>query len=84
MKHAKKNCNSITKDLNNVQSIMQIDATPNDGYVLRILQAYRDNCNVKWATESDGTCNNPLYKMMNEHQDIRAKLLDEAIEKLTK
>lgn len=72
----------LLKDLNDQQAVMNLDATPDEGYVLRILQAYRDNCNVKWATSTDGTCDNPLYQTMNEHQEERAKLLDSAIEKL--
>ena len=73
---------NILKDLNNKQAIMYIDATPEKNYVLRILMAYRENCNIKWCTGTDGTCDNPLYQKMNEDQEKRAKLLDEAILKL--
>ena len=61
------------------QSIIHIDATPDDGYVLRILQAYRENCNSKWATSTNGECDNPIFDLMNKHQDQRAELLDKAI-----
>ena len=65
------------------QSILHVDGTPNDGYVLRILQAYRENCNCKWSDTTDGQkTENPLLVLMNEQQDQRAKLLDEAINKL--
>jgi hypothetical protein len=64
------------------QPIIYVDSTPDSGYVLRILKAYRDNCDCKWATSCDGECDNLLLKTMNEHQDQRAKLLDEAIDKL--
>lgn len=64
------------------QEVLHIDATPDEHYVLRILQAYRMNCDTRFATGTDGTCDNPLFQMMNEHQEQRAKLLDEAIAKL--
>ena len=64
--------------------VLHIDGTPDENYVLRILQTYRENCNCKWATSIDGLCNNTLFTLMNEHQDRRAKLLDAAIEKLSK
>lgn len=65
------------------QPILHIDGTPDEGYPLRILEAYRENCNCKW---SDNTSReepmNPLLKMMNEHCEQRALLLDKAIAKL--
>lgn len=64
------------------QEVKYIDATPDEGYPLRILQAYRENCDCFWATSADGSCDNPIYTLMNEHQKQRAKILDKAIEKL--
>lgn len=65
------------------QPILHIDGTPDSGYVMRILRAYRENCNSMWATSTDGSeCDNPLLQMMNEMQVKRAELLDEAIKKL--
>ena len=64
------------------QPVLFIDGTPDDEYVMRILRAYRDNCNSKWATATDGSCDNPMFQLMNEHQDQRAKVLDEAIKKM--
>jgi len=64
------------------QSIIHVDGTPDENYVLRILQAYRENCNCKWATGTDGSCDNPMFQLMNEHQDQRAELLDQAISEL--
>ncbi len=62
------------------QPIIYVDATPNGGYVLRILQAYRQNCNCKWAdTSSPNETQNPLLVMMNETNDKRARLLDKSI-----
>ena len=63
----------------NKQEVMFIDSTPDENYPLRILQTYRHRCKERWATESDGSCDNPLYRLMNEHQEQRAKLLDKAI-----
>lgn len=57
------------------QVIIHIDATPDDEYVLRILRAYRANCNCKWA----GSGPSLLVDFMNDCTDKRAKLLDEAI-----
>lgn len=60
-----------------------INGTPDGNYALRILQTYRERCNEKWILEgnfSEGT--KRLYEAMNEHQDLRAKELDEAIKKL--
>lgn len=59
----------------NKQTINYINATPDEGYILRILQAYRNNCDCKWVSNVD----NPLIQEMNMLQDKRAKLLDEAI-----
>jgi len=66
------------------QMVLQIDGTPDENYPLRILQAYRDNCNCLWATSLDGLCDNPLFTEMNKHQRQRAEILDRAIEKLIK
>ena len=62
-----------------------IDATPNDGYPLRIIQAYRQDCDCKWADTTDGEdTENPLLRLMNDLNEQRAKILDMAIKKLTK
>ena len=59
-----------------------IDGTPDGNYALRILYAYRARCKEKWIVDgvSDGV--KRIYDAMNEHQDLRAKELDEAIKKL--
>jgi len=64
--------------------IEQVDATPDIKYPLRILQTYRENCNCKWSTDTQGNCDNELFKIMNEHTDQRAKILDKALEILKK
>jgi len=63
------------------EMVYHIDSTPNEGYPLRILKTYRENCNSKWSSTSD---DNSLLEVMNKHQDQRAEILDKAIEVLEK
>lgn len=57
-----------------------IDATPDDEYPLRILRAYREDCNLTWATTTDGTpSDSRLVEAMNDMQRERAAILDRAI-----
>ena len=75
----------ILKDFKLIpEPIHHVDATPDKQYPLRILRAYRENCNSKIATSSDGSCDNPLFQYMNECSEERAKILDEAIQILEK
>jgi hypothetical protein len=68
---------------NNVVSKHHIDATPDGDYPLRILQSYRDDCDIMWTDSTSGSePMNALYKAMNEHQKQRAVVLDKAITKL--
>ena len=65
------------------QPILYVDGTPDKGYPLRILEAYRQECDCKWADTTDGEeTENPLLKMMNEHCEKRAEILDRAIKLL--
>ena len=65
------------------EPVRYIDATPDDNYPIRILQAYLDNCNCKWSDNTIGDePQNPLLKYMNELSDERAKILSKAITKL--
>ena len=68
------------------ESIMHIDSTPNDDYPLRILRAYKANCDVKWSDNTTSNENtkplNPLLQMMNDHCNERATILDDAIKVL--
>ena len=63
------------------QLILHVDATPDKDYPLRILKAYRENCNCRWSETfyPDLETTNPVLALMNQHQEQRAKLLDEAI-----
>jgi len=65
------------------QPVLHIDGTPNEDYPLRILRAYRQQCDCRWVENTDGSePTNPLLIMMNEHCEQRAEILDRAIEKL--
>jgi hypothetical protein len=66
------------------EPVHHVDGTPNKYYPIRILKAYRENCNAKWATDTCGGCDNPLFDLMNTHNDKRAAILDRAIAILTK
>ncbi len=61
------------------EAIKHVNATPDDDYPLRILRAYRENCNVKFATTSDGSSDSLLLDVMNDMNDKRAAILDRAI-----
>lgn len=61
---------------------MFVDATPDEDYPIRILRAYRQRCFEKWATSTDGSCDNQIYQLMNEAQDKRLVIIDKAIETL--
>ena len=64
------------------QPVLYVDATPDDDYPLRILQAYRDNCNSFWEVHGLEENEKLIYDMMNKVQKQRAKILDKAIQKL--
>jgi len=57
------------------EPIMHVDGTPNKEYPLRILRAYRENCNCRWVSDTE----NSLIKTMNEMCEQRAAILDRAI-----
>lgn len=62
----------------NKKPILHVDATPNEGFVLRILEAYKHDATVRFVF----THKSPLLELMNEHQEMRLKLLNDAIDKL--
>ncbi len=57
-----------------------VDGTPDGKYALRILKAFRAQCNTKWVVSGLPEERTLLWKTMNEHQDQRAAELDKAIE----
>ena len=60
------------------EPIIHIDATPDDGYVLRILRAYLENTKCKWESNKPDL----ILDSMNEDCDKRAALLKRAIRAL--
>jgi hypothetical protein len=70
----------LTKGVEMQQEFLHIAATPDEGYPLRILQAYRRLGDYKWSDSSNGVSeNNVLVKTMNDLQEKRNALLDRAI-----
>ena len=62
------------------QLIIHIDGTPDEYYPLRILKAYRQNCECKFSNSSGNvTEDSVLINKLNEMQDERAKILDNAM-----
>lgn len=59
-----------------------VDATPDGGYAMRILQSYRAMCNCSWSDVIGGEPTNPLCIEMNAVNEKRKIELDEAIAKL--
>ena len=55
------------------QPVQHVNPTPDGGYALRILKAYRANCNYRFSGVLDA---------LNEEQEQRAAELDKAIVKL--
>lgn len=56
------------------QQVQYLDATPDEEYPLRILKAYREQCDCHMVTTPP-----EMGDMMNQWQDERAKILDRAI-----
>lgn len=64
----------------NESPVFHIDATPDDSYALRILRAYRSNCNCIWSDTTNGTETEvPLLKLMNDQQKQRMTILSKSI-----
>ena len=64
------------------EPIKYVDSTPDENYPIRILEAYRENCNSFWEVHRLTDEEKHFYDIMNEHQISRAKILDKAINKL--
>ncbi|MCK9571075.1 hypothetical protein M0R72_19155 [Candidatus Pacearchaeota archaeon] len=60
-----------------------VNATPDGGYALRILQSYRSMCNCSWSDVLGGDPTNPLCIEMNTVNEKRKIELDEATAKLS-
>jgi hypothetical protein len=61
------------------ESIIYVDATPDQDYALRILQAYRANCDVRWSRSGLSESVGEACRIMNEACEKRALILDQAI-----
>lgn len=64
------------------ETIDFVDATPDGGYAIRILEAYRKRCDCLWFTSGLTTARTAVYMRMNEDQCKRADELDRAIARL--
>jgi hypothetical protein len=60
------------------EPLMSVDATPDAGYPLRILNAHRANSLCEYVVDPPSA----LWDAMNEMQRERVRLLDAAIAKL--
>lgn len=58
-----------------------VNATPDDEYPIRILQAHRDDCDLEYVTDGSKT-SDTIAKIMNENNAKRAVILDKALAKL--
>ncbi len=61
------------------QPLKHIDGTPDSRYPLRILEAYRRECDTCWEVHGLDEGASLVYEEMNRHQEQRAVLLDRAI-----
>jgi hypothetical protein len=61
------------------EDLKLVDMTPDEDLPLRILRAYRVNCDTRWETSGLNEAEARIYVIMNEHQKERAKILDKAI-----
>lgn len=86
LKEAEARIEALEKENRNHVERKHIDATPNDGYPLRILRAYRADCDMRWSlsTTNGGQDATPLMEKSNIMQDQRAAILDTAIAALAR
>ena len=64
------------------KAIQYVDMTPDEDLPLRILRAYRHDCDMRWDTAGLGPAQTLIYEVMNDSQGLRAEILDRAIAKL--
>ena len=72
----------LPKNFTESQERIVVDATPDEEYPIRILEAYLKYCDIKICTDSAGNCDNPIVDIMNKASDERRAILTEAIDKL--
>ena len=61
------------------QPVQHVDGTPDLSYPVRILRAYRQECDSRWEVSGLDEAATPVYRMMNAHCLQRAIILDRAI-----
>ncbi|MHA1971608.1 MAG: hypothetical protein ACTSW1_01375 [Candidatus Hodarchaeales archaeon] len=74
--------NELREIIMNQKSHNYIDATPNDGFVIRILESYLSH--DKWSDSIDSEPTDLLIIKMNELQDKRNDLIEKAIKSFNK
>jgi len=62
------------------EQVIEIDATPNEDYPLRILRTYRHRASTHWKVSGLPPERTLIYDLMNEQQDQRAEILDKTIQ----
>jgi hypothetical protein len=63
----------------NKSEIKHVDMSPDDDLPLRILRAYREDCNSRWEVSGVSKAIEVLWDAMNAAQEQRAVILDRAI-----
>lgn len=64
------------------EPIIDVDATPDADYPLRILRAYRANCDIWFSADTQGIGQTLACRIMNKTNVARATILDKAIKTL--
>jgi hypothetical protein len=59
--------------------LFSIDMTPDSSLPIRILQAYRAECDSRWSISGLSPTQSAVYDAINLHQEQRAVILDGAI-----
>ena len=66
----------------NKQPLPYVDATPDENYPIRILQAFLHDAGCDWEVHGLSEEKSKIYDLMNEHQKERRILLSRAIKVL--
>lgn len=69
----------IRERLKGPDEVITVDATPDEDYPVRILEAYIKRTECKWMVHGCTDGLRQIYDAMNEAQDKRAEILREAI-----
>lgn len=69
----------IKKRLKGPEPLPSVDATPDDDYPIRILEAFLHNTGLRWELTNCDERLHQIYDAMNEAQEKRAEILRQAI-----